>query len=740
MKTKLFLLCLCLPVLGCTVASAADSSPVLSARPVEGIGAKIAMPGHGTFLVQFRPGEIRLRMPSCSLDLALDELQSVRYPNATGTLADADADPDQCRIVTVHGDVLVGQCPFGEFRRLLKSTSDRPEDDDSVPGAISFPAASSVDPAIEGLRVLRLANGSLLHVRPRADALDIDTGRSAVSLPNGLIASVVRDITADLLRISLTDAPYAIQAYIPRASLQVLDAKDRVLSFPWRDVLSLALPGSPAAGSGTARLTQSAVVTVATGDAPLAIPVDFPVSALSFRCAAGDLVVPSTRLVRAVRNADRSWTLSTVAGDILTGRFELPALDPPPAEDGAQTWSPMDIVSIEFGESADLPLPADAMAWRLAGGDILVGTWEDEPEAVPSAVPVATSSRIAAVRASSVSSARTPPQRNSDGTWPLRRYTVRALAAGTAVELAAKSLEAVRFLPVADLPPALVPSSPSAFVSDEVEFPGGVFRMGCTGGGCKPDETPAVEIQVAPFRLAATPVTVAQFRAFVDDTGYATTAERMSGFATWRNPGFAQADDEPVVCVSWLDAAQYCNWRSKRARLSPAYDIRDGGRRVTLRHDADGYRLPLEAEWEYAARNGGRDILFPWGDEDSEGFAVARANFKPLELALDPYPATAPVKAFPAGANALYGMAGNVWEWCQDVYDARAYATVYRTGAIERLLNPVPGEYTEGKLQRVIRGGSFFNPLEFLRCTARASGYEQMGASRVGMRLARNAD
>ena len=234
-------------------------------------------------------------------------------------------------------------------------------------------------------------------------------------------------------------------------------------------------------------------------------------------------------------------------------------------------------------------------------------------------------------------------------------------------------------------------------------------------------------------------MTVAQFRAFVDDTGYETTAERMSGFATWRTPGFPQTDDDPVVCISWLDAARYCNWRSKQARLTPAYDIRDGGRSVTLLHDTDGYRLPLEAEWEYAARDGGRDILFPWGDEASEGAAIGLANFRPEELALDPWPNTNPVKAIPAAANGLYGMSGNVWEWCQDVYDPRAYATAYRIGAIDRLLNPAPGDQPEGKRQRVIRGGSYYNPLGSLRCTARACGYEQMGAPRVGMRLARDA-
>lgn len=738
MKTNLHLLCLSLSLLGAAVAFAAEPPPVLSARPVESIDAKAALPGHGNIPLQFNPGEVRLRLPSCTLDLALDELQSVRYPNAVLTNAPAQADADECRMVTVHGDVLVGRCPFKEFLRLLKSSRTWPEGT-PTPGAISFtPDAVVGAPTAEGAYLLKLSNASLIHVRPRTDTLDIDSGYGSVALPWSWITALSRDSDTEL-HISLVDAPYSMLAYLPRAALQVLDAKDRVLSFPWKDIVTVSRPDTT--GHSPARTTQDAVLTIPGDVAPTNLPVDFPVAALSFRGAAGDFLIPSTRILRAVRNPDRTWTIHTLAGDILTGRFELPSPVPVRPADGKEV-SPSDAIEIDFGKVGDSPIPADAMAWRLDTGDILVGTWEAPPEAtVPSMPPIPTTSRIATVRPiSSASAARTPPQRNPDGTWPLRRYSVRLLASGATVELAAKSLETVSFLPVADLPPALVPAGPSAFASDEVEFAGGVFRMGRTGGEGNPDETPAVEIQVAPFRLANTPVTVAQFRAFVDDTGYETTAERMSRSETWRNPGFPQADDEPVVCISWLDAARYCNWRSKRARLDPAYDIRDGGRRAILLPDADGYRLPLEAEWEFAARNGGQDILFPWGDESSEGFAIGRANFEPVEIALDPWPHTNPVKAFPADANAIYGMAGNVWEWCQDVYDPRAYATVYRVGSIDRLLNPEPGDYPEGKLQRVIRGGSYFNPLSFLRCTARACGYEQMGAPRVGMRLARNAD
>ena len=84
-------------------------------------------------------------------------------------------------------------------------------------------------------------------------------------------------------------------------------------------------------------------------------------------------------------------------------------------------------------------------------------------------------------------------------------------------------------------------------------------------------------------------------------------------------------------------------------------------------------------------------------------------------------------------------MAGNVCEWCQDRYDAHAYAS-YRASDISDLLDPDPDEFAEGKINRVIRGGSYRNPLSSLRCTARAYGPERFGASHVGFRVARNAD
>ena len=138
--------------------------------------------------------------------------------------------------------------------------------------------------------------------------------------------------------------------------------------------------------------------------------------------------------------------------------------------------------------------------------------------------------------------------------------------------------------------------------------------------------TPPVTVALEPFWIANTPVTVAQFAAFAAATRYVTDAERLPGAATWRQPGFPQRPEDPVVCVSWHDAAGYCNWRSAVAGLTPGY--RASRDEVVFRAGADGYRLPLEAEWEYAARSGGQDHLYPWGNQAAKDAAAGLANFQ----------------------------------------------------------------------------------------------------------------
>lgn len=217
-----------------------------------------------------------------------------------------------------------------------------------------------------------------------------------------------------------------------------------------------------------------------------------------------------------------------------------------------------------------------------------------------------------------------------------------------------------------------------------IEFvlvPGGEFTMGSDEGArC---EQPVQRKRVADFWLGRTEVTVGQFRRFVDATGYRTDAEQAGDcFAlredggwvptagrTWRAPGFEQADDHPVVCVSWNDATAFAGWA--------------------------GMRLPSEAEWEFAAGNGPRHTAYSWGN-GGEGGVPPAGNLADVALAKkyanleffagydDGFVFTAPVCRFPPNDFGLCDMTGNVWElvedWLTSTYDVdpRSFPREYR--------------------------------------------------------------
>lgn len=175
------------------------------------------------------------------------------------------------------------------------------------------------------------------------------------------------------------------------------------------------------------------------------------------------------------------------------------------------------------------------------------------------------------------------------------------------------------------------------------------------------------------FGLGRTEVTRAQFAAFVRDTGYAAGDKcdvyvldqsankwkwKEQAGRGWRNPGFTQTDDDPVVCVSWDDAEAYVGWLSRKSGRS--------------------YRLPSEAEWEYAARAGSVTSRF-WGDGRERACRYANVADRSAASALswemnpaqdfycsDGYTFTAPVGRFAANVFGLYDMLGNVWEWVED--------------------------------------------------------------------------
>ena len=234
-----------------------------------------------------------------------------------------------------------------------------------------------------------------------------------------------------------------------------------------------------------------------------------------------------------------------------------------------------------------------------------------------------------------------------------------------------------------------------ALLKDMVELPGGTFRMG--SADFYPEERPVREVSVGRFWIDRHPVTVAEFRRFVKDTGHVTWAEQQPEPAD-----YPDADPELLVpgslvfrrTVGPVDLRDYRNWwtwmpgADWRHPEGPGSNV--GGRErhpVTHVAHADaaayaewaGKSLPTEAEWEYAARGGLDGAIFTWGDEFApKGRMMAntwQGEFPWQNLLLDRFEATSPVGTYPPNGYGLYDMAGNVWEWTDDWFTTPAAET-----------------------------------------------------------------
>ena len=255
---------------------------------------------------------------------------------------------------------------------------------------------------------------------------------------------------------------------------------------------------------------------------------------------------------------------------------------------------------------------------------------------------------------------------------------------------------------------------------------GGCFPMGDTFGDGDADEKPVHRVCVGDFYMGKFEVTLGQFRQFVQETGYRTEAERGDGSyyftgtewkkgqdINWKNPGFAQTDRHPVVCVSYNDAMAFAEWLSRKS-----------GRTI---------RLPTEAEWEYAARSGGKKYKYSWGN-GSPSANIADLSTKkqfpkwpwPIwEGYDDGYVYTAPVGTYQPNGLGLYDMSGNAWEWCADWYGEKYYGESPK----ENPYGPASGE------KRVFRGGSWFNDPRYVRAASRGRNDPSNRNDNYGFRL-----
>jgi eukaryotic-like serine/threonine-protein kinase len=283
-------------------------------------------------------------------------------------------------------------------------------------------------------------------------------------------------------------------------------------------------------------------------------------------------------------------------------------------------------------------------------------------------------------------------------------FLVLAAAAG----ILAWSGEPVETLPVSPSPaepdPVLeAPADKGALPAIEmVAIPAGRFLMGSPEEeeGRFDNEGPVHEVGISAFRCMKTPVT-----------------RRLYTAVMGADPGRPEgpADDRPVNNVSWLDAIEFCNRLSEREGLAPCYERT--GDEVTWRREAGGYRLPTEAEWEYACRAGTRTR---WSFGDDEGRLADHAWYGG-NAGGEPQPA-GQKKPNPWG---LYDMHGNVWEWCWDLYGP------FEPASAEDPAGPADGA------GRLLRGGSFFGTAGDLRSAFRDRGGPEIRFRNFGFRCVR---
>lgn len=306
---------------------------------------------------------------------------------------------------------------------------------------------------------------------------------------------------------------------------------------------------------------------------------------------------------------------------------------------------------------------------------------------------------------------------------------------------------------------------------DMVWIPNGEFEQGGDNKQAADDEYPKHKVTLNGFWMDATEVTNAQFERFVKATGYVTVAEKKPDWeelkkqlpagtpkpadsvlvasslvfkapssevslndysqwwvwkkdANWKHPHGAGSnikgkENYPVVHVAWLDAQAYAKWAGKR--------------------------LPTEAEWEYAARGGLKNNIYPWGNE-SVNTGKMKANFWqgkfPNKNTLtDNFYLSAPAKSFPANGYGLYDMAGNVWEWCADLYNSKYYEDVKNGATNPKGPNKSFDPEEPNASKRVLKGGSFLCNDSYCsgyRVARRMKSTEDSSMEHVGFRCVSN--
>jgi formylglycine-generating enzyme required for sulfatase activity len=273
---------------------------------------------------------------------------------------------------------------------------------------------------------------------------------------------------------------------------------------------------------------------------------------------------------------------------------------------------------------------------------------------------------------------------------------------------------------------------------------GGTFRMGTDFAlGFPADgEGPVREVRLDEFYIDAVPVTNEAFQRFVDATSYRTEAERFGwSFVFAGDLGDTHREAESVVGVEWWRRIDGASWLHPEGLESHIENRMEHPVTQVSWNDAAafatwaGKRLPTEAEWEYAARGGLDQKLYPWGDELTPDGAhrcnIWQGVFPDDNTSEDGYAGVAPVRAFPPNGYGLYSMTGNTWEWCADWFHPTFHIEATR-------LNPV------GPLDgsaRVLKGGSYLCHSSYCnryRVAARSSNTPDSATTNMGFRCVRD--
>lgn len=278
--------------------------------------------------------------------------------------------------------------------------------------------------------------------------------------------------------------------------------------------------------------------------------------------------------------------------------------------------------------------------------------------------------------------------------------------------------------------------------SDMVSLPGGTFLMGTDYAHGFPldGEGPVRPVTLSPFAIDRSPVTNEEFAAFVDATGYRTEAEIFGwSFVFWSHIAaerFEELVEDTVAAAPWWCKVPGSFWRQPEGAGS---DVRGRGRHPVVHvswNDAQAYArwasksLPSEAQWEYAARGGLEQQLYPWGSDLTPGGEhrcnIWQGQFPVTDTGDDGYAGSCPVDSFPANGFGIYSVTGNVWEWCADWFHAS-----FTAASAQDPEGPAGGQ------SKVMKGGSFLCHASYCnryRVAARTANTPDSSASNIGFR------